>query len=216
MSEIWGRFNRVKNVLCKRGMVESINSWESTTPWETKAGSELGGKRNNWALCPAQANMGQEIRAQKSPCAMSRGRAASEQLLQIEKSPFHQVPHLSAGWCLPSNYFCLQAQLQHRLGDAQSFVCQATTAPLRLWAGLDPLWSTSKNSSTTYLRHRRPAGSLGGIYLLSWAKETPKIPKKSTEWRISAFVHLVNKTNSSNSFVNKCRAPRQCRWFIGT
>lgn len=79
-----------KNVLCKRRMVEFISP--STTPWETKAGSELGGKRNNWALCPAQPNMGQEIRAQKSPSAISRGREASEQCLQTEKKPFSSCP----------------------------------------------------------------------------------------------------------------------------
>lgn len=159
--------------------------------------------------------MGQEIRAQKSPSAMSKGGEA-------EKKPFSSCPHLSAGWCLPSNLLLevrLQAQLQHRLGDAGGFFCQATTASPHLWTGLDPLWSTSKTSSLTYLRYKRPAGGLGGIYLLSWAKETPQNSQEIHRMKNPSFCStwsIKPKKYSSKSFVNKYRAPRQCRWFIGT
>lgn len=197
-------------------MVEFISP--STTPWETKAGSELGGRRNNWSLCPAQPNMGQDIRVQKSPSVISRGREACKQCLQREKSPFPH-PHISVqAGASPLSYFWQQAQLQHRLGDAHGFVCQATTAPPTSELGLIPVKHLQKQQH--YIPQVQEASWRFRWHLSTLLSKGNPSPNSQETHRMKNLSFCstwsIKPKYSSNSFVNKYRAPWQCRWFIGT
>lgn len=196
MGELFWILNRLKskNPLCKR-MIESISP--STTPWVSTK-QDLNWVVMEILIISERCALPRKIRVQKSLSAISRVWEASEQGLQKEKAICFlprislqvgvppQKPFSAAGWA--------PRQVWHHTCDHR-----ATASAPRLRTGFDSLWNTSKNSSITYLRYKRPAWGLDGISPTLLCKKNSKkpLPKIHKKKKIHSFCSTWSINNQN-------------------